>query len=218
MCRFLLLKSALPIEMRNVLFSFAQMAKKSKAYDGDSQKDGWGIAWRENGTWNSWKSINPIWEDEREFYRFKKTQMCVLHARSASFPQHQNNILYNQPYVSGDYAYVFNGLLKGVTLSLPGDIGAQKIWSLLQTHLKTEDVTKSLQNSVSVLKSSSRLIQAVNIGLASADHIAAYSSYTIHPEYYTLHFVDTSEVKIISSEPIDGYHFTPHPSNSSLIL
>ena len=57
MCRFLLAKSKLSINPEKILKSFAKMAKKSKAYDGDWQGDGWGFSWLKDDKWQIYKSI-----------------------------------------------------------------------------------------------------------------------------------------------------------------
>ena len=146
MCRFLLVKSKKSVKPHKFLASFALMAKKSKAYDGDWQGDGWGIVWMANKKWNIFKSLSPIWEDEHKFPDFPSTTIFAIHARSASFPQHKNNLEYNQPFINDSTVFVFNGLLKGVNLpyKVPGIIGAQKIWFLLKHELKNNSPVKAL--------------------------------------------------------------------------
>jgi len=218
MCRFLLYKSKQPTNIYGILSAFSQMAQKSRAYDGDKQEDGWGISYLVNDAWQNHKSINPIWEDVNIFKQFPDSTIFTIHARSASFPQHKNNIDYNQPFISEEYSYVFNGLLKGVTLSIPGEIGAQKIWTLLQGYLKTNDLKNSLKKTVDIIKENSRTIQALNIGVANKDTISAYSFFSEHPDYYSLHYMDNPATKLICSEPINGFDFKSLPNDSSIIL
>lgn len=218
MCRFLLVKSKLSIKPEKILKSFAKMAEKSKAYDGDWQGDGWGLSWLENNRWKEYKSLKPIWKDKQKFSKFPESNIFSIHARSASFPQHKNNIEYNQPYTNEFYSYVFNGLLKGVALSLPGDIGAQKIWQLFNNYLKKNNLTQALNKTADILKKNSRDIQALNIGIAGKNTISAYSYFTAHPNYYSLQYSDNSEIKIICSEIIDGYNFKSLPTNSLITL
>ena len=47
MCRFLLLSSDEPCEVREVMEQFARMCEQSTCLDGDWQGDGWGVAWWE---------------------------------------------------------------------------------------------------------------------------------------------------------------------------
>lgn len=218
MCRFLLCKSKQPISPKKILDSFAKMAQKSKAYDGDWQGDGWGYSWLENNKWQGYRSLKPIWKDKNTFSEFHQTTVFSIHARSASFPQHKNNIEYNQPYINESYSYVFNGLLKGVSLSLPGQIGAQKIWTLLNVFLKKANLTQSLYKTTDILKKNSRTIQALNIGIAGKNTISAYCHFTTHPDYYSLHYSDNSDIKIICSEVIEGFIFQSLPTNSLITL
>ncbi|VVA44172.1 conserved exported hypothetical protein [Candidatus Roizmanbacteria bacterium] len=218
MCRFLLCKSKQFISPKKILGSFAEMAEKSKAFDGDWQGDGWGFSWLENNKWQEYKSLKPIWKEKGEFSKFPDSNIFSIHARSASFPQHKNNIDFNQPFISESYSYVFNGLLKGVTLSLPGDIGAQKIWSLLNVYLKKINLTQSLYKVTDILKKNSRNILALNIGVAGKNTISAYCHFTAHPNYYSLQYSDNSNIKIICSEVIDGFKFKSLPANSLITL
>ncbi|PIR13193.1 hypothetical protein COV49_03075 [Candidatus Falkowbacteria bacterium CG11_big_fil_rev_8_21_14_0_20_39_10] len=213
MCRFLLAKSREKQETTQLLESFADMAKKSKAYDGDWQGDGWGASWWNGGKWEQYVSLKPIWED-REFFLFiPETSLLCIHARSASFDHHKNTIEFNQPYIQGRYAFVFNGLLKGVRLphQVEGRIGAQKIWSLIQMYLKKFSPKKALEKAVSDLNTHSRFIQALNIGLSDGKDVYAYTQYAKHENYYQLRHSSTSEVGIVVSEPIDGYEWKKIP-------
>lgn len=194
------------------------MAEKSKAFDGDWQGDGWGFSWLENNKWQEYKSLKPIWKEKDRFPKFSESNIFSIHARSASFPQHKNNIEYNQPYINESYSYVFNGELKGVTLSVPGKIGSQKIWFLLNDYLKKMSLTQALSKTTDVLKKNSRNIQALNIGVAGKNTISAYCHFTAHPNYYSLQYSDNSDVKIICSEVIDGFNFKSLPTNSLITL
>lgn len=219
MCRFLLAKSKNPINPKSILERFSTMAKKSKAFDGDWQGDGWGFSWiNEKNSWERYRSLKPIWEDVSVFNLFSDAKIFSIHARSASFPQHKNNIEYNQPYINDSYSYVFNGLLKGVTLSLPGQVGAQKIWSILENYLKKMNLTQAIYKTSDLLKQNSRTIQALNIGVAGKNTISAYCYYTQHPKYYSLHYLDQPDLKIIVSEPIERFNFKPLLTNSLITL
>ncbi len=207
MCRFLLFKSKQLTGPEPIIKAFAAMAKKSRAFDGDRQDDGWGVSWLdENGVWQSYRSTKPIWEDVQSINRLNiKTLTFAVHARSASFPQHKDNVRFNQPFVNHKYIYAFNGLLKGVSLSLPGDIGSQKIWYLLQKKLSHCQPEKALDNTKEILSKNSREIQALNVGLVDKDYLYALCYYHDHPDYYQLRYVDTPEQKIVCSEELPGF-------------
>lgn len=216
MCRFLLFKSQSPQNPQKVIKAFSKMAKKSKAFDGDWQGDGWGVSWLEQNIWKSYKSIEPIWEDNTKDTLSFSSKIFLIHARSASFPQHKNNKEYNQPFINPNIAFVFNGLIKGVSLHLPGAIGSQKIWSLLQKKLLTMTPEKALRETQRIIIKNSKMVQALNIGIADKDNIYALCYYSNHPDYYSLHYLKTEESSIISSEPIDGFNFSSL-SNSEVI-
>lgn len=217
MCRFLLCKSSKLINPQQLLKEFSEMAEKSKAFDGDWQGDGWGFSWLdEKGSWELYHSLKPVWKDQSSFDSFPKTAMCVIHARSATFPQHKNNIEFNQPYLNEPYSFVFNGHLKGVTLSIPGKIGAEKIWFLLRKTLKEKKPVDALEKVKHILKKNTKHIQALNIGFSDGKNIYAISYYTNHPEYYRLRYFKTRELSIISSEPIGDYSFSKTFSGSIL--
>ena len=194
------------------------MAKKSKAFDGDWQGDGWGISWLDGNDWQSYKSVKPIWEDSARDTLLFSSKIFLIHARSASFPQHKNNKEYNQPFINAKEAFVFNGLIKGVSLHLPGIVGSQKIWSLLQKKLLITSPEKALKETLRIITKNSKTVQALNMGIADKDNIYALCYYSIHTNYYSLHYSKTDESSIISSEPIDGFHFRTLSKNDVIKL
>lgn len=221
MCRFLLVKSQKPIKPLSLLSSFAAMAQKSKAFDGDWQGDGWGIAWLdEKHVWHEYKSLLPVWKDTKAFDTISHTTLFTVHARSASFPQHKNVIEYNQPFTNKKFAFVFNGLLRGVSLpqNIQGSIGSQKIWFLLQDIMEKNTPSESLKKILQLLKNNSREIKALNIGIADTKNIYTLCYYSQFPSYYQIHHADTKDIKIICSEPIDGFSFKIMCANEIISL
>ncbi len=215
MCRFIQIKSEKPIQPAEILSRFSQMCKNSRTFDGDWQGDGWGIAWKSNEQiWQVQTSLKPIWECEQTFTEIPQSVLFLAHARSASFPGQKGILEYNQPYISGKYAFVFNGLLKGVNLPFPvaGKIGAQKIWNLLQKELEENKPETALNNVVNLLRNNSRQIQALNIGLNDGDNQYAVTIYTSHPEYYNLRAYSSEKISIICSEPLPGFAFQKIPT------
>lgn len=206
MCRFLLVKSKKPIKPKKLLASLAEMAKNSRAYDGDRQDDGWGMAWIDNqNQWQLKKSLSPVWKKVNRFNQFPSTKIFVAHVRSSSFPKDKGDIAYNQPYIDGEYSFVFNGLLRGVNLpKVPGNIGAEKIWYLLKGELKKNNVHNALEKTKKLLLENSKEIIAFNIGLANSKKGNIYSLcyFTKHPEYYQLHTFKNQDIEIICSEKL----------------
>ncbi len=217
MCRFLLVKSENSVDPRLYLEKFSAMAEKSKAFDGDWQGDGWGISWlNKQNRWVLHKSLKPIWQDKSSFFTVSRSRILLIHARSASFPQHKNNIDFNQPYIDNRYSYVFNGYLMGVRLTLKGKIGAEKIWLLLRKLLTEKNPTGALKKAKRILHTHTRQIQALNIGISDGKSIFALNYFTKHPFYYQLHFHKDQALSLICSEPLDGIDFTPVPSGTIL--
>ncbi|PIQ70244.1 hypothetical protein COS55_01930 [Candidatus Shapirobacteria bacterium CG03_land_8_20_14_0_80_40_19] len=215
MCRFLLAKFENPTKPEELLKEFSSMAKKSKAYDGDWQGDGWGISWvDEKGLWQTRKSLLPVWEEGNTFESFPKTLILAAHARSASFPNQKGVIEYNQPFVDEPYVFVFNGLLKKVSLSsrIPGEIGSQKIWFLLRKLLKRLPPLEALKKVKNVLREGAVDLQALNIGLCDKKNLYLLNYYSQYPDYYRLYLLDHLGKKIICSEKLVGFDdFKPSP-------
>jgi len=207
MCRFLIAKFESPTNSGKILKEFSLMAKNSQAFDGDWQGDGWGVSWiDEIGSWQTRKSLLPIWEGEKLFASFPKTSFLAVHARSASFPDQKDIIEYNQPFVEEPYLFVFNGLLKKVALSsLPGRIGSQKIWFLLKKLLKRLEPKEALLKIKTVLLENTENIQALNIGLCDKGKIYSLCYFSKYPDYYQLRHFQNSDVKIVCAGELRGY-------------
>ncbi len=165
MCRFLMVKSAEPFAPAALLESFAEMAEKSRAPDGDRQADGWGIAWPDgDGGWIVRKSIRPVWEDAGAFPEIPAAAAFVVHARSASFPEQKDVLDYNQPYASEKAAFVFNGLLRGVALPFPVEgriVGLANVFDRMLTTGGAEGVGLSTTKSVVISSISVLLSDAI---------------------------------------------------------
>lgn len=209
MCRFLLIKSKEEKDMRGNLSDFAQMAEKSRTKDGDRQKDGWGAAWHDGEDWQLMKSLNPIWEETERFSEVPETRLLLAHARSASFDKSKGIIDYNEPYVERAYAFVFNGLLKGVGLKrkVEGDIGAQKIWTLLLENLEENSPEKALEDVKRLLQENTREIKGLNIGLSDGEKIYALCGPNKNEDYFTLRAMSIDGLSMISSQEFGDFEF-----------
>ncbi len=99
------------------------------------------------GAWRSLNSLAPVWTERERFRDMPSSRFLVVHARSASFPGQTGALDYCQPFVHGRYAFVFNGLLRGVSLQtgMSGAIGSQKTWALIRGLLGREDPADSLR-------------------------------------------------------------------------
>ncbi|HNX98197.1 MAG TPA: hypothetical protein PKK12_10995, partial [Candidatus Aminicenantes bacterium] len=145
------------------LRSFAEMARCSYSPEGDWQGDGWGVAWLgAEGRWHSRHSLAPLWQEEASFVSLPESRRWVCHARSASFPATRGVVAYNQPYLLGSTAFVFNGLLAGVRTPapVPGRIGAQKIAHLVAENLEHRSLSRTLDWLQEYLNAHSRGVPA----------------------------------------------------------
>ena len=204
MCRFLLARFSESTEPSALLHAFADMSEKSKALDGDWQGDGWGVAWLDsNNQWKRQTSLAPVWQERQTFEVVPRTRVMVAHARAASFAHHKGVIEFNQPYLFGEYAFVFNGLLKGVSLpGIPGRIGAEKICHLVQQEVVQHSPQIALERVRDLLRHNAKEIVALNLGLATVNGIYSLSHFSQHPEYYSLHSWNDEDTHIICSEPL----------------
>ncbi|MBI4066853.1 hypothetical protein HY407_00570 [Candidatus Gottesmanbacteria bacterium] len=221
MCRFLLVRSKTKINPKKILQAFTDMCEVSRDTDGDPQKDGWGVAWQEQGIWNISKSLNPIWTERERLEGIPSTKIVVAHARSASFPQYKGNVDYNGPYIHGPVCFVFNGRLYGVKIDRPleGTIGAQKIFSLLQQEMeKKRDMEEALKSVQTILKANTRHIQGSNIGVVYDNIFYILCQYDDFPEYFRLHYYQDKELSIVCSEPILSYNWKSMTKGEVLTL
>jgi predicted glutamine amidotransferase len=209
MCRFALVRTTALTQPQDFLNRFADVAQASRAPDGDIQGDGWGMSWREGSGWKCHADSCPIWEARETFSRFAETKLFLVHARSASFTKDKNNVEYSQPYVSNNLAFVFNGLLKGMKFPRPlvGDIGAQRIWSLLLEFTSGNETKTAIEMTTKELNKYAREVQALNLGVSDGEKLYVYSQSSSYKEYYTLHIHTDPGITIVSSEPLWGETF-----------
>lgn len=220
MCRFLLVRSEEKIKPQELLSQFAAMCKVSRAPDGDWQGDGYGIAWKERGQWKLIKSLLPIWKDKDSFSKIPTTNLLVAHARSAGFPQHKGNIVYNQPYIEDSLCFVFNGLIRGVTIQrkLKGEIGAQKIFNLIIEELDNSKPDEALKIIDKLIVENSKKITGLNIGLVKDNRFYALCRYDGNKDYFSLHFVENDEVTLLCSQPLGKYDWKTMQKGEILVL
>lgn len=220
MCRFLLVKSKENIQPKKLLAEFASMCQKSHAPDGDWQGDGWGIVWKERKSWKLYKSLLPIWKDQNKFSSIPTTNLFAVHARSAGFPQHKNNLEFNQPYLKNNLCFVFNGMIRGVKLqrSLNGKIGAQKMFSFLIEEIGNKNVKDSLKNLDQTMLTNSKLVEGMNVGLISDNNFYVLCEYSVHPTYFSLQYYKDETIALVCSEKIGTYNFETMNKGEILVL
>lgn len=195
-------------EARPVLDAFREACRDSREYQGH----GWGATWRSDGTWERYRSLTPIWDDEVELP--KEVDFLVVHARSA-FRDEGIAIDNNMPFYRGDRVFVFNGELQGVRLRVPGRIGAEKVFHLIQDR-DEGDLSAAVAAADSLLVSKSARVRALNVAVTDGERIYASCRYTESPEYFTLHFRE-GEIAAVCSEPLDA-SYAPMASGERRVI
>ena len=211
-----MVRSEDPLRPKDLLEKFAAMAARSWSPDGDRQADGWGVAWlNEQGGWNVRKSPNPIWTETRLFSGIPRCQVLAAHVRSASFPGQKGVVEFNQPFLAGRQAFVFNGLLQGVSFPFPveGRIGSQKIWSLLQRSINGGGPAAGIAALVTELETHAREIQALNLGLIDGRRLFVYCRQAEAGFYYELKIHRSPSLTMVCSEALAGLPWKSVPLN-----
>ena len=209
MCRFMLLASAAPTAVHETVLQFAQMCRRSTDHAGDWQGDGWGVAWwYEPAGWCLYRSVLPIWTEPQVIRRLPATRHLLVHARSASFAEHKGDVSYNQPFIAGPYAFVFNGMLKGVRFprKVSGAIGAEKIWMLVRAQFRLGvPLPQALAQVYAQLERHSREIRACNLGVSNGQEYAWYNGNPQGQAYYQLRCTRADTWRMVSSEPFGSW-------------
>lgn len=209
MCRFLIVKSKKKIKPEDLLKSFALACQKSKAPDGEFQKDGYGIAWKDGKTWQLKKSLSPIWKEQDFFKKIPITNLFVAHARSAGFVKDKNNLDYNQPFIDNSLCFVFNGMIRKISIHLPlkGKIGSQKLFSLIKLHIKEHKIDPALQEVKKLVLKKAEKVEGMNVGLVEGNNIYVLSQYSNKKDYFSLNYHKDKNFTIVSSESFGFYNW-----------
>lgn len=197
-----------PFEAQPALEAFRNVCRDSREYQGH----GWGATWRSDGTWERHRSLTPIWDDEIDLP--KEVDFLVVHARSA-FRDEGIAIENNMPFYRGNRVFVFNGELQGVRLRVPGRIGAEKVFHLIQEQ-DEGDLSAAVASADSLLVSKSARVRALNVAVTDGDRIYTSCRYTESPEYFTLHF-RKGEIAAVCSEPLDA-SYVPMASGERRVI
>jgi len=178
MCRIMAVKSKSPVLISEYLNDMASICEKSKEYQGH----GWGVMYLQDGRWNEYKQINPIWESHLPI--LGESQMFIIHARSA-FQDELIEIEYNMPYLQSDIVFAFNGELRGVKIKSQGTIGAQKLFNYM---LKFENrgLVNALSTTTDIIQKRSDYVRAMNIVVSDGDKFYVSSLFNEDPDYFTM--------------------------------
>ena len=174
----------------------------------------------ETRSWEIYKSLSPIWEERNKLRNFPEANIFAVHARSAGFPQHRGNIEFNQPYISDDLCFVFNGMIKGVKLGmqLEGKIGAQKIFSLIRQEQKDKSIDGTLRIVDKLILDNAKKILGMNIGLVKDNKFYVLCEYENNPAYFGIRFHQDNLLSLVCSEPVGSYDWKMMKKGEILVL
>jgi len=196
MCRLLLVKAEQDFVIAPQLARLAYIAQHSKEYQGH----GWGCAYLQDGSWQHYKNIKPIWEDD--FGRFGKTPLLLAHARSA-FKDEGITIENNMPFYDGRYVFIFNGELRGVRITEQGRIGAEKIFNFIK-RFDHGHMLAALKRGTEVICKRTKYVRAMNIVIADPQKVYVASFFNEDPDYFTLHYSQDGDRLVVASEALPG--------------
>lgn len=206
MCRLLGIQAAQPVDVVPWLEAFAVSCRASKEFQGH----GWGVSWWTGDGWERYRSMRPIWEDTIEV---PETSIALVHARSA-FRNEGIVVENNMPFLGGDLAFAFNGELREVRLSVPGETGAARLFHLLDrfTRAADGDVLAALSRLDQLIATRTDYVRALNVLVSDGRSIFVNTRYSEDPEYFTLHTASipgSARTTLISSEVIATVDVSP---------
>lgn len=196
LCRLLYVNSKKEFSIADYLKKFAEIAKQSREY----QDHGWGFAFFQNGKWQYYKNIKPIWEDD--LTQFGKSKRIIAHVRS-TFNDEGIVVENNMPFYDDEYIFIFNGELRGVKIKEEGRIGAEKIFNYIKRFDKgsTKD---ALQKGTGIISKKSSYVKAMNIIMTDDNAAYVYSQFNEDDKYFTMHRKILDETIVVCSDPFAG--------------
>lgn len=211
MCRLLLVKAETKFSIAAELQRFATSAANSKEFQGH----GWGCSYLENGTWQHYKNIKPIWEDDLS--QFGESRLLVAHARSA-FKDEGIIIENNMPFYDDHYVFIFNGELRGVGIAEQGRIGAEKIFNFIK-RFNHGSMLEALARGTEIIRKRSKYIRAMNIIIAEKERCYVASFFNEDPDYFTPHCSRAPGKTIVASDPLPGdEHWEKLPNETVKVI
>lgn len=195
MCRLLFVKSENSFSVKKFIEPFSEMCRKNKVFQGH----GWGFSVVENGKWEHYKNILPIWEDVH--YPNLKTNLIIAHARSA-FEDKDVFVENNMPFYDDKLVFVFNGELRNVRIKSEGRIGAEKIFNFIKRFDKG-NFSEAIEKGTTIIKQRTGYLRGMNIIITDSHKAYAYSTFTKDKDYFTMRYSTENERTIICSEQIN---------------
>lgn len=208
MCRFLVLRAPEPFDPVPWIEPFAERCEASREYQGH----GWGVSWWTGAGWERHRSVEPIWDEIPD--RLPASTLVLVHARSA-FRNEGIVVENNMPFLSGDLAFAFNGELHGVRLSVPGETGAARLFTLLERFRAScgGDLLSALERLDRVVTERSEHVRAMNMVVSDGRDVWVNAHFSQEPDYFTLWRAEVpgegGGLLAVSSERFDTDSATP---------
>jgi glutamine amidotransferase len=196
MCRLLAVRSALPIDLEHHLGVFSRLCAESPQYQGH----GWGCSVWRGREWETYRTIEPIWEDD--FRPKGEVRLLLVHARSA-FRDQDIVVENNMPFTDQRRAFLFNGELHGVNLAVPGRTGAARLFRLL-SNFGERPLEDSIERCMNVIKKRTAHIRACNFILAEAGDLCVHTLFSGEEDYFTMYWKEAAEELVICSVRYPG--------------
>ncbi len=207
MCR--MIAAPFGVKGETLIEPFVRMARGENALHEHNQSfgefrhgDGWGVVYAEGGTYHSYRSLKPCWDD-LTLQQFKNRIITLLHARRAS----RGNVTlenvhpFQHTHNAQTWYFCHNGTIKDHMERSPemeGDTDSERYFHLLLNHLDESHLSESIDSVLSSLKSYTSL----NAFLLNENRFYAINRFSKSPLYYTLHLHQGEERTLLSSEPL----------------
>jgi predicted glutamine amidotransferase len=194
MCRLLAVRDETSFDVVAVLKPFAKLSKKSKEFQGH----GWGFSYiDEEGTWQHYKNIKPIWEDNLE--GFGRSTFLIAHARSA-FEDKDIVVENNMPFMDDKFIFIFNGELRGVKIKEEGRIGAEKIFNFIK-RFNERKPAEMLEKGTRLIQKRSKYVRALNIIMTDRKKVFVTNIFNEEPEYFQMYYKVLGKRIMVCSDP-----------------
>jgi len=172
----------------------------------DIHKDGWGVAYLENGSWKVVKSVRPCFDDpEIDKLADITTSLAVLHARRASIGS--LSLENTHPFQHSKWVFCHNGTINSpdklelLPQFVPkGQTDSERLFYFILSSMKEGHEMQSVDERISKIAG----YRAVNFILASPDKAFVSIKFSQEPEYFTMQIGRKRGLLVFASEQVDS--------------
>ncbi len=203
MCRMLFVRKKEEFNVVSYLEEFSRIAKNAR----HNQRDGWGFCYLDGDTWKLHRSVKPMWEDEIPEV---SSRVIIAHVRDA-LRLHTINAENNMPFVREEYAFAFNGRLKGVRISAEGETGAHKLFNVFLDHIDRLGFDEGVREAIDYVQDNVRYIRAFNLMISNKEKTYVYCRYSEEEDFFQIRYGE-----VVCSEPF--LDLTPEIMNNGELI